>query len=758
MAIYDAGTASLASDGTVSGVGTTWRQPLTLIRVGATMIFNTTPASIVTIAEILSDTEIRVFNDKGFTAPAGTQYSILAHDGITVQGLAQDVAETLRYYQSRETEVAAAVDAFNNLDINDFNSKVSSVKEKSDQVSSDLDSVIAAKNSVDASLTQVQTYAAQANSSATEALNYSNDAMSYAASAQSAASSVQGALVINFTDGGEVQSKSQAVLMFNGDGTYSSYLWGGALPKQVPPNSTPESTGGISQSSWISNGRIDKSRPEFYGAIGDGVNDDTAAIQELFNSQRRIDMSGNKNWVISSEVVIPDRTEVYFGSSIITANVPGGNIFSFSGKDFGLKMEASGGVIRGTASCFLYLNGSSDTPVNSDYVRNVRLYGITVSSTTINTSIIMNKAVRKVFIDSCDFYTINGIISNGKGVEVAITKSIIYSSGSSSNTDSFGIRLTSSGGTRYYNEGWHITDCTIDNFTYTIDLLDVFVFTINGGFIATNFDNGYAVSVKGPTTTTHCREIQIRSVIGGKVRFFDRATSTATIASISGEITNCKPGTCLSIGSNIAGIDVYDLRVTSSPDCTLMSVSNNAANIQIRGISTDSSLTSGIIFNGENGSGCMISDFHYAGSGIAMSLARPVRISNVPLTSDTALYKVRNGYVSTSFDCPVGTSIASTAFSAAYGSMINIDLSLILTGVATGNAQYLNLSCPSGVILPNGSNSMSIILPSSGSPGMSYVSGVVTRDFKNEAFNLTNSAGSQLRVLVGTNISVSIAN
>ncbi|ATE85753.1 winged helix-turn-helix DNA-binding domain-containing protein [Shigella phage Sf12] len=100
MAIYDAGTASLAADGTVTGVGTTWRQPLTLIRVGATMIFNTTPASIVTIAEIISDTEIRVFNDKGFTAPAGTQYSILAHDGITVQGLAQDVAETLRYYQS----------------------------------------------------------------------------------------------------------------------------------------------------------------------------------------------------------------------------------------------------------------------------------------------------------------------------------------------------------------------------------------------------------------------------------------------------------------------------------------------------------------------------------------------------------------------------------------------------------------------------------------------------------------------------------
>lgn len=148
MAIYDAGTASLSSDGTVIGVGTTWRQPLTLIRVGATMIFNTTPASIVTIAEIISDTEIRVFNDKAFTAPAGTQYSILAHDGITVQGLAQDVAETLRYYQSRETEVAAAVDAFNQFDADAFQQSVTNVNNQSQQVATDAAQVSSDKAAV----------------------------------------------------------------------------------------------------------------------------------------------------------------------------------------------------------------------------------------------------------------------------------------------------------------------------------------------------------------------------------------------------------------------------------------------------------------------------------------------------------------------------------------------------------------------------------------------------------------------------------
>lgn len=100
MAIYDTGTASLASNGRVTGVGTQWTMPLTLIRVGATIIFKTEPVQIYTISEITSDTSMAVYNPNGETVPAGTGYAILAHDGISVQGLAQDVAETLRYYQS----------------------------------------------------------------------------------------------------------------------------------------------------------------------------------------------------------------------------------------------------------------------------------------------------------------------------------------------------------------------------------------------------------------------------------------------------------------------------------------------------------------------------------------------------------------------------------------------------------------------------------------------------------------------------------
>ncbi|AQN32354.1 tail fiber protein [Escherichia phage vB_EcoS_CEB_EC3a] len=110
MAIYDTGTASLAANGQVTGVGTQWTMPLTLIRVGATLVFKTEPVQIYTISEITSDTSMAVYNPNGETVPAGTGYAILAHDGISVQGLAQNVAETLRYYQSRETSIQSLID------------------------------------------------------------------------------------------------------------------------------------------------------------------------------------------------------------------------------------------------------------------------------------------------------------------------------------------------------------------------------------------------------------------------------------------------------------------------------------------------------------------------------------------------------------------------------------------------------------------------------------------------------------------------
>lgn len=177
MAIYDAGTASLAADGTVTGVGTTWKAPLTLIRVGATIVFKTEPVKIYTISEIISDTQVNVYNPNSETVPAGTGYAILAHDGITVQGLAQDVAETLRYYQSRESEVATAVDIFKNFDQDKFSSDVN-------QVNTQYGEIVTIGNQVSSDAAQVT---ADKDAAASSAASASSDKDAAAASAQQAA-------------------------------------------------------------------------------------------------------------------------------------------------------------------------------------------------------------------------------------------------------------------------------------------------------------------------------------------------------------------------------------------------------------------------------------------------------------------------------------------------------------------------------------------------------------------------------------------
>lgn len=136
MAIYRTGQASMDAQGYITGYETKWREQLTLIRPGATIFFIDAPFQAAVISEVISDTQIRAITTGG--AEIGrSNYIILLHDSITVDGLAQDVAETLRYYQSKETKIEEAIEFFKNFDLKQLQDLANQVKSDAEKTAND---------------------------------------------------------------------------------------------------------------------------------------------------------------------------------------------------------------------------------------------------------------------------------------------------------------------------------------------------------------------------------------------------------------------------------------------------------------------------------------------------------------------------------------------------------------------------------------------------------------------------------------------
>lgn len=134
--IYTIGSIAVSGN-TLTGTGTNFKAPLSMIREGCTLIAVSDPIQIFTITEIKSETELSVTPAADPAISAGTKFSILLSDSISVDGLAQDVAETLRYYQGKETEIANAVEFFQEFDLDGLIPLIDQVHTDSSQVSAD---------------------------------------------------------------------------------------------------------------------------------------------------------------------------------------------------------------------------------------------------------------------------------------------------------------------------------------------------------------------------------------------------------------------------------------------------------------------------------------------------------------------------------------------------------------------------------------------------------------------------------------------
>lgn len=206
MAIYRKGQASMDADGYITGYGTNWKTALTLIRPGATIVFETNPVAHATISEIVNDTSLRATSTGGAVVPQ-SDYVILLHDSITVDGLAQDVAETLRYYQGQETMYQEFVEFLKNFEWQKLEAIDANVKENAAAAGSAVNALQSEQNSFVHSQNS-------ANSSA-QALQHEKNAAAHSAAAsaskdQAANSVIDAAQEVERAKGEADRSRNEA--------------------------------------------------------------------------------------------------------------------------------------------------------------------------------------------------------------------------------------------------------------------------------------------------------------------------------------------------------------------------------------------------------------------------------------------------------------------------------------------------------------------------------------------------------------------
>jgi hypothetical protein len=441
--------------------------------------------------------------------------------------------------------------------------------------------------------------------------------------------------------------------------------------------------------------------PGDFGAVGDGVADDSAAFTAALLYSRTLDLS-NRSWKLASTITLPAGTVLDMRGANIIAATGATPVFQFLNGSAGLYILHGGGQVTGTASCFLFAQGTTNTPTSqSHYASQIHLESLWINSDTITTALVFDKAVKSVYINGPNFFTPNGIDASGKCVEVMVSNHIIY--GATGAAGTAGVKLRSTGGTTYYNEGWSFVNGTIDNFEISHDVTDCFVYQVTGGYTGAA-SGGYAFQFQAPSANL-CEEIFIDggAVIGSRIRFATAGAGQAYHATIDA-MFNGVAGTAVALENNTSNVTIKGKFKNGTGTAIAVVGTNNNHSINTD-VEVDSTYTNGVVLNGANGADCYV-DVCGPSSGDIIGAGRAnIRYgSKVPQHSVAVVNLLRTvsaANLGGGATYAVGVNIASIAWGFGRGERGFIEVRLPYSG-ANAATQNVQIGVPTGMVLDSG--------------------------------------------------------
>jgi len=441
--------------------------------------------------------------------------------------------------------------------------------------------------------------------------------------------------------------------------------------------------------------------PRSFGALANGSADDTSYINQALLYSKTLDLR-NGTWKWTSSIAIPAGPFSIDARGATLVPATGATpCLTHTGAKEGLHIV--GGMWAPTSGTFLLqCSGSTNTPtLASHYARQIRLCDMHVTSTALTAVLDFQQAVRQVNISRCMFYAPSGINASGKCVEVMIADSIIYSATGAAGT--YGIKLRSTGGTTYYNEGWSITNSTIDNFEISHDITDVFVYQVTGGYTGA-IAAGYAFQFQAPSTNL-CEELTIGggAVVAGRIRFAASTGGQAYHANIDALFQGA-PGTAVAIENNASNITIRGKWKAGSSSPIGVVGTNNNANIVVSG-DFDSTYVNGVVLNGATGANCVVGPLSgptsgdLFGAGRANIIYHGAPVHSTGTASLTQTFSAANLGGGATY--AVGVAISTIAWGFARGESGDIVINLSYSG-ANAATQNVQIAVPAGMVLASG--------------------------------------------------------